>query len=56
MKLLIAGSRSIKDFNLEEYVPTNVTLIISGGAGGIDALAEKYADEIIKLSDKITNQ
>lgn len=44
MKLLIAGSRSIKNFDLTKYVPPNTTLIISGGATGIDTLAEKFAD------------
>lgn len=44
MKLLIAGSRSIEEFDLEKYVPEGVELIISGGAGGVDSLAEKYAD------------
>ncbi len=44
MKLLIAGSRSITDFDLSGYVPEAVDLIISGGAKGIDTLAEKYAD------------
>ena len=45
MKLLIVGSRSITNFSLSEYVPKDTTLIISGGAGGVDTLAEKYADE-----------
>ena len=45
MKLLIAGSRSITDFDLKEYIPKNTELIISGGARGVDTLAEKYADE-----------
>lgn len=45
MKLLIAGSRGITDFDLAEHVPSNATVIISGGAKGIDTLAEKYADE-----------
>lgn len=44
MKLLIAGSRSIKNFNLDPYVPLDTDLIISGGAVGIDTLAEIYAD------------
>ena len=44
MKLLIAGSRSIKKFDLAEYIPEETDLIISGGADGIDSLAEKYAD------------
>ena len=44
MKLLIAGSRSITDFDLSPYVPDDVDTIISGGASGVDSLAEKYAD------------
>ena len=52
MKLLIAGSRSITDFDLTPYIPDDVTEIISGGADGIDTLAEKYADEH-KLSKHI---
>ena len=45
MKLLIAGSRSITDFDLTPYIPFGTDTIISGGAKGIDNLAEKYADE-----------
>lgn len=45
MKLLVAGSRSIKDFDLSPYIPENTEVIISGGAIGIDAIAEKYADD-----------
>ena len=45
MKLLIAGSRSITDFDLSPYIPADVDEIISGGARGIDTLAEKYADD-----------
>ncbi len=44
MKLLIAGSRGITDFNLAQHIPSNVTVIISGGAKGVDTLAEAYAD------------
>ena len=44
MKLLIVGSRSITDFDLSPYVPPEIDGIISGGAGGIDSLAEQYAD------------
>ncbi len=44
MKLLIVGSRSITDFDLSPYIPEDVDTIISGGAGGIDSLAERYAD------------
>lgn len=45
MKLLIAGSRSIVDFDIAAHIPKDVDLIISGGAVGIDTLAEKYADD-----------
>ena len=44
MKVLIVGSRNIHDFDLSPYVPSEVELIISGGASGVDALAEAYAD------------
>ena len=44
MKLLIAGSRSIQQFDLTPYIPVETDCIISGGANGIDSLAEKYAD------------
>jgi predicted Rossmann fold nucleotide-binding protein DprA/Smf involved in DNA uptake len=44
MKLLIIGSRSIRDFDLSHYISSDVDAIISGGANGIDSLAEKYAD------------
>ena len=45
MKFLIAGSRSITDFDLTPYIPEDVDLILSGGANGVDALAEAYADK-----------
>ena len=45
MKLLIVGSRSIETFDLSPYVPQETDLIISGGAKGIDCLAEAYADK-----------
>jgi len=44
MKLLIVGSRSITDFDLSPYISAEVDTVISGGAGGIDSIAEKYAD------------
>lgn len=44
MKLLIVGSRSITDFDLSPYVSGDVDTVISGGAGGVDTLAEEYAD------------
>ena len=45
MILLVVGSRSIKTFNLEEHVPQEATVIVTGGAAGIDMLAERYADD-----------
>ncbi|MBO7195952.1 MAG: DUF2493 domain-containing protein [Clostridia bacterium] len=45
MKILIAGSRGITNFDLSEYLPNDVELIISGGACGVDTLAEQYADK-----------
>ena len=45
MKLLIVGSRSICNFDLSSHIPPEVDLIISGGANGIDRLAEEYADQ-----------
>ena len=44
MKLLIVGSRSLTDFDLAPHIPDGVDEIISGGASGIDTLAERYAD------------
>ena len=45
MKVLIAGSRNITDYDLSVCVPNETTLIISGGAKGVDTLAEEYADK-----------
>ena len=45
MKLLIAGSRSIKEYDIARHVPEGCELIITGGASGIDTLAEEYADK-----------
>ena len=52
MKLLIVGSRSITNFNLSPYIPADVDTVISGGAGGVDSLAEQYAD-LYRLSKYI---
>lgn len=45
MKLLIAGSRSITDIDISPYIPAETDLILSGGASGVDTLAEQYADK-----------
>lgn len=52
MKLLIVGSRSIQGFDLSPYIPSDIDTVISGGAGGIDSLAEQYAD-LYRLSKYI---
>lgn len=44
MKLLIVGSRSIQNFDLSLYISSDVDTVISGGANGVDHLAEQYAD------------
>jgi len=43
VSVLVAGSRSITAFDLSPYIPPDCGLIISGGAKGIDAVAERYA-------------
>ena len=44
MKLLVVGSRSITEFDLSPHVQAEVDTVISGGANGIDSIAERYAD------------
>lgn len=51
MRIAIIGSRELNGSEescykkICEKVPRNCTEIVSGGAGGIDTLAEKYAHE-----------
>ena len=45
MKLLIVGSRNITNYDLSPHISSQTSLIISGGAHGIDTLAEQYADQ-----------
>lgn len=45
MKLLIAGSRSLRNIDISPYIPRETDLIISGGAAGIDTLAEQFSDK-----------
>lgn len=54
MRVIIAGSRTIHryDILLEmiEECGWNITTVLSGGAKGVDALGERYAEEMnIKL-------
>lgn len=43
-KVAVVGSRNL-NVNIENYIPSDTTLIISGGAKGIDQLAEAYANK-----------
>ena len=45
MKVAVVGSRSIGEADISRFIPPDADLIISGGAVGVDTLAEKYADE-----------
>ena len=44
MKVMVAGSRGVS-MPIDKYMPPETTLIISGGAFGIDRCAEVYAKE-----------
>ena len=44
MKICVVGSRSITDFDLAPYISSDVDTVISGGAEGVDTLAENYVD------------
>ena len=46
MKIAVVGSRTIKDIDISPYIPQETELIISGGAQGVDMLAEEYADKL----------
>ena len=43
MKVAIIGSRNLVIKDLQNYLPENVTEIVSGGAKGIDTCAKEYA-------------
>ncbi len=51
MKVAIIGSRNLTVTDLENYLPVDVTEIVSGGARGIDTCARNYA---IRNGIKIT--
>ena len=52
MKVAVIGSRGIKLDNLGDYLPDDLTEIVSGGAKGIDTTAREYATEHgIKLTE-----
>lgn len=43
MKVAVVGSRGLKVAHLGDYLPKNVTEILSGGARGVDTSAREYA-------------
>lgn len=43
VKVAIVGSRGITAVDLSLYLPKNCCLIVSGGARGVDTIAEQYA-------------
>lgn len=45
MKVMVAGSRGLS-VPIDKYMPPETTLIISGGAFGIDRCAEVYAKKM----------
>ena len=52
MKIAIIGSRNIEPENLGDYLPKEVSEIVSGGARGVDSKARDYAVEHnIKLTE-----
>lgn len=54
MKIAIIGSRTLKVDNLENYLPEDVSEIVSGGAKGIDACAAECAKKLnLKLTEFI---
>lgn len=45
MKVAIIGSRNLGVIGLENFLPENVTEIVSGGAKGVDTCAREYAEK-----------
>lgn len=45
MKVAVVGSRGLQVNNLEDYLPAETELIITGGARGVDSSARLYAQE-----------
>ena len=44
MKVAVVGSRNLSVRNLGEYLPSETTEIISGGARGVDTSVREYAN------------
>jgi len=45
MKMAIIGSRTL-NIDISDYLPCGATELVSGGAKGIDTMAEAYADSM----------
>ena len=43
MRVAVIGSRTMTVEHLERYLPEEVTVLLSGGASGVDASARQYA-------------
>ncbi|MEA4973606.1 MAG: hypothetical protein VB119_10620 [Candidatus Metalachnospira sp.] len=43
MRVAVIGSRGLSVTRLEDYLPDDVTEIVSGGARGVDTSAKEYA-------------
>ena len=43
MKIAVIGSRTLEVRDLQRYLPSGVTEIVSGGARGVDTCAREYA-------------
>ena len=46
MKLAVVGSRDIEVKDLQNYLPKDVTELISGGARGVDLCVRRYAEKM----------
>ena len=56
MRIAIIGSRNLKLYDLDNYIPKGVTEIVSGGAVGIDSCAKKYAlEKGLRLTEYLPN-
>ncbi len=43
MKVAVVGSRNIALHNIGDYIPEEATVLISGGAAGVDSCVRSYA-------------
>lgn len=56
MKVAIIGSRTLTKIDIGDYLPTETTEIVSGGAIGIDTIAKQYSEnQRIRLTEFLPN-